>query len=246
VITPYQSDVSKKEQVAVMFNNIAHRYDFLNHFLSLGIDKCWRKKAIRELTCINPKKILDIATGTGDLAMAALALNPSEIVGIDISDEMLIYANRKVEKAGKGNIIRFEKGDSELINYPDLTFDAAMVAFGVRNFENVQQGINEIYRTISLGGKIVVLEFSRPKNFWIRKIYDFYFLKIVPFFGKLFSNDRRAYHYLPESVEAFPNGKPFLQFLANAGFAELTYKPLTFGIASIYTGLKPDKNSYGG
>ena len=246
MITPYQSDISKKEQVAAMFNNIAHRYDFLNHFLSLGIDKCWRKKAIRELTCIKPKKILDIATGTGDLAMAALALNPSEIVGIDISDEMLIYANRKVEKAGNGNIIRFEKGDSELINYPDLTFDAAMVAFGVRNFENVQQGINEIYRTISLGGKIVVLEFSRPKNFWIRKIYDFYFLKIVPFFGKLFSNDRRAYHYLPESVEAFPNGEPFLQFLANAGFVELTYKPLTFGIASIYTGLKPGKNSYGG
>ena len=238
MITPYQSDGSKKEQVARMFNNIAHRYDFLNHFLSLGIDKRWRKKAIKELTSLKPKKILDIATGTGDLAMAALALNPSEIVGIDISDEMLLYANQKVKKAGKDNIIRFEKGDSEHLRYPDHTFDAAMVAFGVRNFENVQQGINEIYRILAPGGKVVVLEFSRPRNLVIRKIYDFYFLKIVPFFGKLFSNDRRAYHYLPESVGVFPDGASFLHFLENTGFTDLTCNPLTFGIASIYTGIK--------
>lgn len=221
-----------------MFNNIAHRYDFLNHFLSLGIDKRWRKKAIKELTSLNPKKILDIATGTGDLAMAALTLNPSEIVGIDISDEMLLYANQKVKKAGKDNIIRFEKGDSEHLHYPDHAFDAAIVAFGVRNFENVQQGINEIYRILASGGKVVVLEFSRPRNLVIRKIYDFYFLKIVPFFGKIFSNDRRAYHYLPESVGVFPDGASFLHFLENAGFTEPTCNPLTFGIVSIYTGIK--------
>jgi len=241
VVKPYQTGESKKEQVAQMFNNIAYRYDFLNHFLSLGIDKIWRKKTVGELKSLKPKKILDLATGTGDLALAALRLNPTEIVGIDISEEMLMYARQKVKKAGKSNIIRFEKGDSEQIQYPDSTFDAAMVAFGVRNFENLQKGLNEIYRVITPGGKMVILEFSRPQNLLIKTIYDFYFLKIVPFFGKLFSNDRRAYYYLPESVVAFPNRTLFLQNLNNAGFTDLKCKPLTFGIASIYSGIKPGK-----
>jgi len=238
VIKPYKSESNKKEQVEQMFDNIAHRYDFLNHFLSLGIDKLWRRKAINKLKPINPSKILDIATGTGDLALAALRLKPTEIVGIDLSEEMLNYAKIKIDKAGKSNIIKFEKGDSEHINYQDNTFDAAMVAFGVRNFENLQQGIDEINRVLVPGGKLVVLEFSKPKNFIIKGIYNFYFFRILPFFGRIFSKDQRAYTYLPESVGAFPDGPDFLRYMAKAGFNELTCKPLTFGIASIYTGIK--------
>ena len=237
-VKPYESKENKKEQVAQMFNNIAHRYDFLNHFLSMGIDNIWRRIAINELKSINPGKILDIATGTGDLALAALRLNPTEIVGIDISEEMLNRGKIKIEKARKANIIRFEKGDSEQINYPENTFDAAMVAFGVRNFENLQKGIDEIYRVLAPGAKLVVLEFSRPRNFFISAIYNFYFFKIVPFFGKLFSKDSRAYSYLPESVNAFPDGDEFLGHMDKAGFKNLKRKALTFGIASIYTGIK--------
>jgi len=238
VITPYKSDGNKKEQVAKMFNNIAHRYDFLNHFLSLGIDKIWRKKAILKLKASKAHKILDIATGTGDLALAALRLNPAEIIGIDISEEMLNYAKIKIARAGKSDIIKFEKGDSEQINYSDNTFDAAIVAFGVRNFENLQKGINEIHRVLVPGAKFVVLEFSRPRNFLVRMIYNFYFLKILPFFGSFFSKDKRAYTYLPESVNAFPDGSDFLSYMNKAGFNNLTCEPLTFGIASIYTGTK--------
>jgi len=221
-----------------MFNNIAHRYDFLNHFLSLGIDKIWRKKAILKLKASKTHKILDIATGTGDLALAALRLNPTEIIGIDISEEMLNYAKIKIARAGKSDIIKFEKGDSEQINYSDNTFDAAIVAFGVRNFENLQKGINEIHRVLVPGAKFVVLEFSRPRNLLIRMIYNFYFFKILPFFGSFFSKDKRAYSYLPESVNAFPDGSDFLSYMNNAGFNNLTCEPLTFGIASIYTGTK--------
>jgi len=237
-VKPYYSEGTKKEQVAMMFNNIAHNYDFLNHFLSLGIDKLWRKKAINELKSFKTVKILDIATGTGDLALAALCLHPDEIIGIDISEEMLNRAKIKIQKAGKSNIIKFEKGDSEQINFPENTFDAAIVAFGVRNFENLQKGINEIFRVLSPGAKFVVLEFSQPDNTVIKTIYNFYFFKILPFFGKLFSKDSRAYTYLPESVNAFPDGPEFLAYMANAGFKNLTNKKLTFGIASIYSGIK--------
>jgi demethylmenaquinone methyltransferase / 2-methoxy-6-polyprenyl-1,4-benzoquinol methylase len=239
MIKPYQSSESKKEQVEQMFNNIAHRYDFLNHFLSLGIDKIWRKKAIQELKLLKPEKILDIATGTGDLAFAALKLNPNEIVGIDLSEEMLNLARHKAEKKGKSNKIRFERGDSENIHYPDHTFNAVTVAFGVRNFENLQKGLNEIYRVTAPGGKTVILEFSLPQNLLIRTIYYFYFKKIVPFFGKLFSKDKRAYNYLPESVEAFPDRIAFLQKLSNAGFSDTKCLPLSFGIAYVYSGKKP-------
>jgi len=239
VIKPYKSEENKKDQVAQMFNNIAHRYDFLNHFLSLGIDKIWRRKAINELKTAKPSKILDIATGTGDLALAALRLNPSEIIGIDISEEMLNYAKMKIAKAGKSGIIKFEVGDSEQINYPDNTFDAAIVAFGVRNFENLQKGITEINRVLAPGAKLVVLEFSRPQNMLIRKIYNLYFFTLVPFFGRVFSKDSRAYTYLPESVNAFPDGADFLNFMTDAGFKNLSCKRLTFGIASLYCGTKP-------
>ncbi len=238
MIKPYRSEGSKKEQVAKMFDNIAFRYDFLNHFLSMGIDKIWRAKAIAELKQLKPKRILDIATGTGDLALTALKLNPAAIVGVDISGEMLAIARKKIEKAGKSAIISFEVGDSEHLQFDNESFNAAMAAFGVRNFENLQLGLNEIYRVLTPGGKAVILEFSQPRNVFVKAIYHFYFFKIVPFFGKLFSNDSRAYTYLPESVNAFPDGDRFLGYMKNAGFKKLTNKPLTFGIASIYTGEK--------
>lgn len=221
-----------------MFDNIAHKYDFLNHFLSMGIDKLWRRKAINLLKATKPSKILDIATGTGDLALAALRLNPKQIVGIDLSEEMLSHARVKIAKKGKDDIISFEKGDSEAINYPDNTFDAAIVAFGVRNFENLGKGLSEISRVLKPGAQFVVLEFSRPRNIFVKGLYNFYFFRILPFFGSLFSKDKRAYNYLPESVNAFPDGPDFLACMRNAGFINLTCQPLTFGIASIYAGIK--------
>lgn len=238
MIKPYKEEGSKKEQVALMFNNIAPKYDFLNHFLSMGIDKCWRKKAIKEVSSVQPLKILDIATGTGDLTFTACKLNPVEIVGIDISKEMLNIAEQKRLKFKTSVSIRFELGDSENINYPDNTFDAAMVAFGVRNFENLDKGLAEINRTLKRGGKLVVLEFSKPRNILFKRLYHFYMFKIVPFFGKIFSKDVRAYTYLPESVNAFPDGKNFLSHMKDTGFTELKVKSLTFGIASIYSGVK--------
>lgn len=238
MIKPYNSEGSKKEQVAQMFNNIAHRYDFLNHFLSVGIDKLWRRRAIKELKKIQPKRILDIATGTGDLAMASLRLHPEEIVGIDISGEMLVYAQKKIEKAGKSNIIRFEQGDSEQIQFPDDYFDAITVAFGVRNFENLEKGLSEMFRVLKPSGKVVILEFSQPQNKIVRTIYNGYFFYIVPFFGKLFSKDYRAYTYLPESVNAFPCGDNFLEFMKKAGFEQRKRITLTFGIAMIYAAVK--------
>ncbi|HEX2936994.1 MAG TPA: bifunctional demethylmenaquinone methyltransferase/2-methoxy-6-polyprenyl-1,4-benzoquinol methylase UbiE [Bacteroidales bacterium] len=238
MVKPYKEEGSKKEQVALMFNNIAPKYDFLNHFLSMGIDKCWRKKAIKEVGSVNPKKILDIATGTGDLAFTACKLHPAEIVGIDISQEMLNVAKQKRQQFSASVDIRFELGDSENINYPDNSFDAAMVAFGVRNFENLDKGLAEINRTLKKGGKLVVLEFSKPRNFLFKQLYHFYLFKIVPFFGKMFSKDVRAYTYLPESVNAFPYGQDFLDHMKSTGFTDLKARPLTFGIASIYSGLK--------
>jgi demethylmenaquinone methyltransferase / 2-methoxy-6-polyprenyl-1,4-benzoquinol methylase len=238
VVKPYNIKGSKKEQVASMFNNIAQHYDFLNHFLSFGIDKCWRRKAIKEVGKINPKKIIDIATGTGDLAFAALRLKPESIAGIDISEEMLAIAKQKLDKRQTSASIHFEKGDSENISFPDNTFDAATVAFGVRNFEDLDKGLSEINRVLRKGGKLVVLEFSKPRNYLFNKLYRFYSFKIIPFFGKLFSKDDRAYKYLPESVNAFPDGERFLEHMSNVGFNNLTFKPLTFGIATLYTGIK--------
>jgi demethylmenaquinone methyltransferase/2-methoxy-6-polyprenyl-1,4-benzoquinol methylase len=229
---------SKKEQVTLMFNNIAPQYDFLNHFLSLGIDKYWRKKAIQTVGTVNPKKILDVATGTGDLAFAACKINPREIIGIDISSAMLDIAEQKRLKFKPAVSLQFEPGDSENINYPDNTFDAAMVAFGVRNFENLDKGLAEINRVIKKGGILVILEFSKPQTLIFKKLYHFYMFKIVPFFGKLFSKDTKAYTYLPESVHAFPDGEQFLNHMAHVGFTALKAKSLTFGIASIYSGIK--------
>lgn len=240
MLTPYKNNQSgKKEQVALMFNNIARRYDFLNHFLSLGIDKIWRKKTIKSLNGIshNPR-ILDVASGTGDLAITALKLNPEKIIGIDISDEMLKVGRQKIKKKGFDNIITLQNGDSENIEFENDHFDGITVAFGVRNFENLNKGLSEMYRVLKSNGKVAILEFSKPKIFPIKQIYNFYFKQILPFIGKIVSKDNSAYTYLPESVYQFPERKDFIKELEKVGFKDCKYKSLTFGIASLYSANK--------
>lgn len=233
---PYKnSDKSKKEQVATMFNNIAHKYDFLNHTLSFGIDKIWRKKAIKELQKNNPQCILDIATGTGDFAIAAAKrLKPQQIIGIDISKNMLEFGKQKIEKLQLQSIIQLELGDCEALRFEDNYFDASLTSFGVRNFENLQKGLQEIHRVLKPEGKAFILEFSMPEKFPIKQLYFFYFKNILPLIGKLFSKDNSAYTYLPDSVQAFPYGQAFAEETKKAGFRNTIIKKLSFGIATLY------------
>lgn len=221
-----------------MFNSIAGKYDFLNHFLSAGIDIYWRRKAIDLLVPSKPKTILDIATGTGDLALEALRLQPDKITGVDISEGMLAVGREKIAKRNLGQKIELRLGDSENLEFADNAFDAATAAFGVRNFENLPQGLREIYRVLKPGGRVVILEFSKPKSFPFKQVYNFYFKQILPVFGKVISKDRAAYTYLPESVQAFPDGPEFINILEQVGFKATQWHPLTFGISSIYTGIK--------
>ena len=221
-----------------MFNNIAHRYDFLNHFLSAGIDYSWRRKAIRLLGNSHPKTILDVATGTADLAIEAVKINPEHITGIDIAEDMLAIGRKKIIKKKLSHLITLEPGDSEALKFKDDTFDAAMVAFGVRNFENLEKGIGEMYRVLNKGGIVMVLEFSKPEKFPVKQFYNFYFRYILPFLGRIISGDKAAYTYLPDSVGEFPHGKEFLNILSTVGFKDPIYQPLTFGIAAIYMGKK--------
>ena len=221
-----------------MFNNISQRYDFLNHLLSLGIDKGWRKKAINYLRPHNPKYILDVATGTGDFAIQALQLNPEKVIGVDISKGMLEIGRQKINKKNLTSKVELQEGDSENLRFPENKFDAVTVGFGVRNFENLEKGLQEIYRVLKPGATLVVLEFSRPRKFPFRQIYNFYFKTILPKLGRMISKDRSAYTYLPESVEAFPDGMDFINILNKVGFKKTACKPLTFGISSIYTGHK--------
>lgn len=233
-----QSASSKKEQVEEMFDNIAHRYDFLNHLLSLGIDKQWRKKAIRSIKSIQPEQLLDIATGTGDLAFEARRQMPGvHITGLDLSEGMLSKAREKALEKKLGNM-DFVKGDSENLLFGDTSFDAVSVAFGVRNFENLEAGLKEIYRVLKPGGRLAVLEFSKPKAFPVKQIFNFYFKNILPATGRMISKDARAYEYLPESVQAFPEGKNFIGILEKTGFKSCKDQPLTFGICSLYTAEK--------
>jgi demethylmenaquinone methyltransferase/2-methoxy-6-polyprenyl-1,4-benzoquinol methylase len=239
-ITPYQiEDATKKQQVATMFNNISGTYDFLNHFLSLGIDVLWRKKAVKELVSIQPKIMLDVATGTGDFAFESVKkLQPEKIIGVDISEGMLEVAKKKIAERNLGNTFSVQLGDSEGLHFDDNTFDAITVGFGVRNFENLEKGLADMFRVLKPNGKIVVLEFSKPRVFPIKQLYNFYFKQITPFFGKLFSKDARAYTYLPESVAAFPDGEAFTTLMNKVGFKNTKQNILTFGISSIYTGTK--------
>lgn len=238
-VLPYKDkESSKKQQVADMFDNISPRYDFLNHFLSLGIDIRWRKKAIKLLKEIQPKTILDIATGTGDFAIESLSLNPDKVIGVDISEGMLNVGREKLKKRKLDSRISLESGDSENLPFEDNMFDAIIVAFGVRNFENLEKGLAEMYRVVRPGGKVVILEFSKPKRFPFKQLYNFYFKNILPTIGKTVSKDKAAYTYLPESVKSFPDGTVFTSILDKLGFKNTECKPLTLGISSIYTGIK--------
>jgi demethylmenaquinone methyltransferase / 2-methoxy-6-polyprenyl-1,4-benzoquinol methylase len=239
VVVPYKEDATgKKEQVARMFDTISGKYDFLNHFLSLGIDIRWRKKAIRELADLRPRLILDVATGTGDFAIEALKLNPDKVIGIDISEGMLDQGRQKMRKRGYSERIDMVTGDSENLPFEENKFDAITVGFGVRNFENLEKGLLEMKRVLRPGGKIVVLEFSKPRVFPFKQLYQFYFRYILPTLGRWISRDATAYTYLPESVQAFPDGRDFTNILEKLGFKQIACKPLTFGISSLYIGVK--------
>lgn len=238
-VVPYKKEnTSKKEQVARMFNSISHRYDFLNHFLSLGIDRGWRKKAINLLRPIKPRQLLDVATGTGDFALQALDLNPEKVTGVDISDGMLQVGRKKIQDRNVADKIVLQLADSENLPFEENKFDAVTVGFGVRNFEHLERGLEEIFRVLKPGGVAVILEFSRPRKFPFKQGYNFYFKFILPKIGRIVSSDKAAYTYLPESVEAFPDGEDFLRILRDVGFKQTQCKSLTFGISSIYTGTK--------
>lgn len=238
-ITPYkETALGKKQQVTLMFNRIAGHYDFMNHFLSMNIDKIWRRKTIRLLTSYKPKKILDVATGTGDLAIESMKLNPDKIIGIDISEQMLEIGRKKISKKKLTHKIELHKDDSESLSFSDNSFDAVTVAFGVRNFENLEKGLTEMKRVLLPEGKIVILEFSKPKFFPVKQLYDFYFFNILPFIGKVFFKSNREYAYLPQSVKAFPDEKEFISILQKTGFKNIIPISLSMGICTIYFGEK--------
>ena len=237
-VVPYKESLSKKDQVAKMFNNISRRYDFLNQLLSLGIDKMWRKRAISALKPLKPKTLLDVATGTGEFALESLKLNPDKIYGIDIADGMLDIGREKILARKVNGTIELLHGDSENIPFKENKFDAVTVAFGVRNFENLKRGLSEILRVLKPGGMVVILEFSKPSSFPFKQVYNFYFRFILPRIGSIVSNDKAAYTYLPKSVEAFPDGEDFLRILHDVGFKNTQCSSLTFGISSIYIGTK--------
>lgn len=235
-IVPYsQSKADKKEQVAAMFNSIAKRYDFLNRFLSLGIDQGWRKKAIAYFAQKPLIHLLDIATGTADMALLAYKqIQPKLITGIDISEGMMRYGAIKIEQKGLQQKIKLQLADSTNIPFDDHNFDGAMVAFGVRNFADLEKGLKEIHRVLIPGSKLVILEFSKPTNFWFKPIYNFYMKWLTPTIGNIFSGNKEAYSYLNESVMAFPEGAAFLTILEQAGFKNVSQEKLSLGICSIY------------
>ncbi|TAE14203.1 MAG: bifunctional demethylmenaquinone methyltransferase/2-methoxy-6-polyprenyl-1,4-benzoquinol methylase UbiE [Bacteroidetes bacterium] len=242
-VVPYKDqDTAKKAQVAQMFDNISPRYDFLNHFLSLYIDVYWRKQAVKTLRKLlpNPQEatILDVATGTGDFGLEALKLNPKKVIGVDISEGMLAYGREKIKKRGLQERMELFTGDSENLPFEENSFDAVIVSFGVRNFENLEKGLANILRVLKPNGALVVLEFSKPSAFPVKQLYNFYFKYILPVVGRLISKDKSAYQYLPESVQAFPDGVNFTAILDKIGFQSTQCKKLTFGTCAIYQGKK--------
>lgn len=221
-----------------MFDRIAGRYDFLNHFLSMGIDKGWRRKAIHTLKGIQPRQILDVATGTGDLAIAALTLQPEKVTGVDISEGMMEIGRKKLAEKGLSDRIVLQYGDSEALPFGDGSFDAITCAYGVRNFEHLEKGLQQMSRVLRRGGRIAILEFSQPKKFPVKQLYRFYFRYILPVLGKSVSKDATAYTYLPESVAAFPEGSAFCTIMERSGFTQVKARPLSFGITTLYTAEK--------
>jgi demethylmenaquinone methyltransferase/2-methoxy-6-polyprenyl-1,4-benzoquinol methylase len=235
---PITQTPGRKQQVQVMFNNIAGRYDLLNHLLSMGIDKGWRKKLVKLMARDNPQRILDLATGTADLAIAAAKLNPINITGTDIAEEMLAIGQAKVNKLGLQGMITLQKTDSENLPFKDAEFDAAMVAFGVRNYENLPKGLNEMCRVLKPGSHAFILEFSKPQKFPVKQLFGFYSRFILPVIGRLVSKDSTAYTYLPESVAAFPQDDHFIKIMLEAGFSQAEFISLSFGITNLYIGKK--------
>jgi demethylmenaquinone methyltransferase/2-methoxy-6-polyprenyl-1,4-benzoquinol methylase len=239
IVPDIHSSQSKKVQVEQMFDGIAARYDMLNRLLSLRIDVLWRNKVVAMLKPLKPEMILDVATGTADLAIALNALNPKKIVGLDLSHNMLEIGRVKVQDKKLQSVIELVKGDSEQLPFRDASFDAVTVAFGVRNFENLQKGLSEIYRVLKPGGTFIILEFSKVKKAPLKQLYQFYFRYITPMVGRLFSKDTKAYSYLPNSVQVFPEGEEMCVILQNLGFKKVTCTPLSFGISSIYRSVRP-------
>lgn len=238
-VTPYNSEQTKKTQVASMFNKIARKYDFLNHLLSLGIDRMWRSKTVQMIAATHPDALLDIATGTGDLAFTAAKKMPqTRITGVDISEGMLEIAVEKAGKLGLNQQVAFRYGDSENLDFDLDSFDAIMVAFGVRNFENLDKGLEEMFRVLKPGGSVFILEFSKPRIFPLKTLFNAYFKYVLPRIGRFTSKDHKAYTYLFESVQAFPDFEKFVSFMEKAGFHSNKFYPMTFGICTIYTGKK--------
>lgn len=238
-IKPYnQEGTSKKQEVAQMFNSIAPRYDLLNHLLSLGIDKIWRRKAIRLFKDLKAPYVLDVATGTGDMAIMAHKMLDCEVVGVDISAQMLEVAEKKIHKQFYHHSIATQEADSENLPFKAETFDAVMVAFGVRNFENLDKGLTEMARVLKKDGLMAILEFSKPTIFPVKQIYMFYFTRLLPFIGRIVSKDKHAYDYLPQSVLQFPDGTEFENHLRQCGMNPVKRISLTMGIATIYLARK--------
>ena len=237
-IKPYSQDGRKVEQVERMFDHIAPAYDRLNHTLSWGIDRAWRRRAIRWLRPFAPQRIMDVATGTGDFALLACRmLQPAELVGTDISEGMMQVARQKVREAGLDGRIRFRREDCEALTFADATFDAVTVAFGIRNFEHLDRGLREMCRVLRPGGHLVILELSTPERFPMRQLYRLY-SRLIPLAGRLISHDHSAYTYLPESIRAFPQGEVMQQSIRRAGFSEVKFQRLTAGICTLYMATK--------
>lgn len=228
----------RKQEVRTMFNSIAGHYDLLNHLLSLGIDRGWRRKLVTEMALHKPKHILDLATGTADLAIAAAVIKPASIIGTDIAEEMLEIGRKKVEKKGLSGVITLQKADSENLPFKDAEFDAAMVAYGVRNYENLHNGLSEMCRVLKKGSYAYILEFSKPKNFPVKQLYQAYFRLILPLIGRIISKDKSAYTYLPESVDVCPQDDEFIKIMIESGFCSASFERLSFGITNLYIGKK--------
>jgi len=238
-VKPYRTDASKKVEVRDMFDNVAERYDFLNRLLSMGVDVAWRKRLIKELKTYHPKHILDMATGTADLAiMASKSLPNTQIIGIDLSPNMIAKGHKKVVQKGLDKQVQLKVGDSEKIRAERGTYDGAMVSFGVRNFENLKQGLSELHRVLQPGKPLLVLEFTKPTIFPIKQVFNLYFRLILPLIGKVFSKDKRAYTYLYESVQAFPGYDDFKVIMEEVGFKNCRWHALSFGICCLYIGEK--------
>ncbi len=239
VIKPYNQEAEKANQVEQMFDNIAPTYDKLNHRLSWDIDKGWRRKAIRQLQPFAPKTLLDIATGTGDFAiLAAKMLKPEKLIGADISEGMMEIGRQKVKAEGLDSIVSFEKEDCLNLSYADGTFDAVTAAFGIRNFADLDKGLKEMQRVLKPGGHLSIVELTTPVSFPMKQLFRIYSHTVLPVYGRLISKDTSAYGYLTKTIEAFPQGERMMDILKKAGFAEASFKRLTFGICTLYTATK--------